>query len=204
MNEACAAVGEFMVLIGTAGNQPDKNTAALRIGLILEEWHETDAAMRAGDAIEAADGLADLLYVIVGTAVTYDILLSDVFPAYDERQADDRAPRNPDSTDALRLAWTVVDPFHDLTTELVKKNQSSDTLRLALSSLTLAVATAAYRLNWPLRELFFEVHRSNMTKGAGQAASGGDVLKRGSKGSGFQPPNIAGVLKAAGWLGSSS
>src|ERR1700691_3024495 len=43
--------------------------AVLRTRLILEEFAETYTALQEGNVIEAADGLVDTLYVLVGTAV---------------------------------------------------------------------------------------------------------------------------------------
>lgn len=51
----------------------------LRIGLIREEWKELEAALIANDIVEIADALADLTYVVYGTAVSYGIPLDEVF-----------------------------------------------------------------------------------------------------------------------------
>jgi predicted HAD superfamily Cof-like phosphohydrolase len=51
----------------------------LRIKLIEEEWRETKKAMEDQDIVEIADGLADLLYVVFGTAVAYGIPIDEVF-----------------------------------------------------------------------------------------------------------------------------
>jgi len=53
----------------------------LRIRLIEEEWAETKKAMEEKDIVEIADGLADLLYVVFGTAVAYGIPIDEVFRA---------------------------------------------------------------------------------------------------------------------------
>lgn len=52
---------------------------AQRIGLILEEACETAFAIHDADEIETADGLADLVYVVLGTAVAFSIPLEPVF-----------------------------------------------------------------------------------------------------------------------------
>lgn len=52
---------------------------ALRARLILEEARETVEAMEAGDLIETADGLADLIYVAVGTALEFGVPLDRVW-----------------------------------------------------------------------------------------------------------------------------
>ena len=51
----------------------------LRISLIEEEARETAEALRAGDMLEAVDGIADLIYVAIGTAVELGVDLEDVW-----------------------------------------------------------------------------------------------------------------------------
>ena len=62
------------VINGTA-NGPE--VAVLRTRLILEEFAETYSALHENDVIEVADGLADLLYVIYGAAVSYGVKCHD-------------------------------------------------------------------------------------------------------------------------------
>ncbi len=56
---------------------PDRSF--FRAKLMKEELGETIEAMAIGDMVEIADGLADQLYVILGTAVEYGIDLEPVF-----------------------------------------------------------------------------------------------------------------------------
>lgn len=58
---------------------PDDETKALRLRLLREEFQETIDAMEADDLIEIADGLADLVYVAVGAAISYGIPFNAVF-----------------------------------------------------------------------------------------------------------------------------
>lgn len=53
----------------------------LRERLMQEELAETMQAIRAGDMVEAADGIADLLYVTFGTAVELGMTIEHVFDA---------------------------------------------------------------------------------------------------------------------------
>jgi predicted HAD superfamily Cof-like phosphohydrolase len=53
----------------------------LRKQLILEEVNETLKAMDENDLVEIADGIADSIVVLLGTAVTYGI---DLRPVWDE------------------------------------------------------------------------------------------------------------------------
>jgi hypothetical protein len=50
-----------------------------------------------------------------------------------------------------------------------------------------------------LRELFAEVHRSNMTKEAGYRIGAAKYGPGGGKGPGYEAPDILRILAAAGW-----
>jgi len=54
---------------------------ALRIRLIQEELDELDYAMANDDMEAIADGIGDLLYVVLGTAVAYGINIDPIFEA---------------------------------------------------------------------------------------------------------------------------
>lgn len=47
--------------------------------LLREETEETCAALAAGDLVEVADGLADVIYIALGCAIECGINLSSVF-----------------------------------------------------------------------------------------------------------------------------
>lgn len=51
----------------------------LRVDLIAEEFDELREALDYGETVSAADALADLVYVIVGSAVAWGIPLAEVF-----------------------------------------------------------------------------------------------------------------------------
>lgn len=78
-------VGEFHDAIGEQSpispTMPDEKTRMLRARLISEEAQETIDALLAGDLVEAVDGLADMLYVVFGTA---DALGVDLDPVFEE------------------------------------------------------------------------------------------------------------------------
>lgn len=78
-----ALVAEFHRAFGlprstrpTADVPPD--LVALRLRLLAEESDELAAAAAAGDLVGVADALADITYVVYGTAVTYGIDLDAV------------------------------------------------------------------------------------------------------------------------------
>lgn len=68
---------------------------ANRAHLMVEELSELMAAMREGDEVKALDALADLLYVVLGTADTFDLPVAAAFAEVHrsnmtkEAQADD-------------------------------------------------------------------------------------------------------------------
>lgn len=66
--------------------------ADLRVNLIEEEARETIEAIRAGDVVETADGLADIIYVCVGAALEFGIPLDRV---WDEVQRSNMAKVDP-------------------------------------------------------------------------------------------------------------
>jgi predicted HAD superfamily Cof-like phosphohydrolase len=82
MNEQ-QQVKEWMQLAGQ--DTPDKPTIPppgvreLRVNLIQEDLLELDIALNDRDLVETADALADLLYVVLGTAVACGIDLGPVF-----------------------------------------------------------------------------------------------------------------------------
>lgn len=57
----------------------DAKTAELRIKLIQEEFDELKEAIANDDLVKVADGLADILYVVYGAAVSYGIDMEPVF-----------------------------------------------------------------------------------------------------------------------------
>jgi len=58
---------------------PDREERALRIGLLKEEYNEYIQAEKMGDLVEIADALADMLYIINGTCVSYGIPIDEIF-----------------------------------------------------------------------------------------------------------------------------
>lgn len=69
----------FDIVVNDSPVDLDENTKQLRVSLIGEEFQELINAMNVNNIIEIADGLADLLYVVYGTAVSYGIDLEAIF-----------------------------------------------------------------------------------------------------------------------------
>lgn len=81
--DVAAAVAEFHQAFGRpVQRQPtadiDPALARLRVDLVQEEVGEFIAASEQGDLIGIADALADIVYVVYGTALTYGIDLDAV------------------------------------------------------------------------------------------------------------------------------
>lgn len=76
-------VAEFHQTFGIAREVvptiPDEATRLLRARLIQEEFDELKDALREGDTVAVAKELADLLYVVYGTAVSCGIDMEPVF-----------------------------------------------------------------------------------------------------------------------------
>ena len=68
-------------LIGTTPKTPPLSTQVLRLRLMQEEMHEIEDAIANDDLSGVADGLADLIYVAFGCAITYGI---DLRPVWNE------------------------------------------------------------------------------------------------------------------------
>ena len=70
---------KFEIAIGRSPSLPDEATRRLRIRLIQEEFDELQEAMGGQDLAAVAKELADLLYVVYGTAVAYGMDMEPVF-----------------------------------------------------------------------------------------------------------------------------
>ena len=69
----------FDILVHRAPTVVDERTRALRERLIQEEFDELKEAMAKNDLPAIAKEMADLLYVVYGTAVSYGIDMEPVF-----------------------------------------------------------------------------------------------------------------------------
>lgn len=83
MTDAQDMVGEFHrtfgILKADVPSVPDEKTRTLRVRLIQEEFDEFKEALDQGNLPAMAKELADLLYVVYGTAVSCGIDMEPVF-----------------------------------------------------------------------------------------------------------------------------
>lgn len=70
---------KFEILIQTAPANLTDETQQLRVRLIQEEFDELKESMATGNLASVAKEMADLLYVVYGTAVSYGIDMEPVF-----------------------------------------------------------------------------------------------------------------------------
>ena len=63
---------------------PTDEVVDFRLRLMFEELNELEEALYAGDLVAVADGLADLTYTVLGTAVSCGL---DLQPVFDEVHA---------------------------------------------------------------------------------------------------------------------
>jgi predicted HAD superfamily Cof-like phosphohydrolase len=70
---------KFDILIQPAPTNLTDETRQLRVRLIQEEFDELKESMATGNLASVAKEMADLLYVVYGTAVSYGIDMKPVF-----------------------------------------------------------------------------------------------------------------------------
>lgn len=70
---------KFDILVQTSPTGATEDTKRLRIRLIQEEFDELKESMAEGNLAALAKEMADLLYVVYGTAVSYGIDMEPVF-----------------------------------------------------------------------------------------------------------------------------
>lgn len=70
---------EFDIHVANTPAVPDEQTKGLRVRLIQEEFDELKEALETKHLPNIAKELADLLYVVYGTAVSYGIDMEPVF-----------------------------------------------------------------------------------------------------------------------------
>ena len=69
----------FELLVQDKPGMLTTNEMLLRVKLMNEELDELISGMHMGDIVEIADGLADLLYVVYGSAVAYGLDMEPLF-----------------------------------------------------------------------------------------------------------------------------
>lgn len=181
--ECYDAVKEFCIKFGQPvfKNDVTKAIRDLRIRLLLEELGETVVAWQEKDKIGLADGLADLLYVTTGAAVS--CLDSKVNDPWSFVEPNIRHKPTP----VVELAMVVTNLCN-----AIHIGHTSQVLCIQVEIVMETIYRVAVRHGIPLRDCFIEVHKSNMTKDVIQLNDG---QKGGYKGASYRPPNLALLLE---------
>lgn len=172
---------------GDRSNVPDE-VRQLRASLIHEEWLEILGALAAKDLPALADGLIDLCYVTIGTQVTFG------FDGIDPLCLEPFNPRLPDLYSQADMTQELSDSVAGAIL-LLGMNQYPDDLKRRLFEIVNCCENFANRCSMDLDPLWQDVHRANMAKTTGPVRADGKRLKP----EGWQPPDIAGVLRVQGW-----
>lgn len=69
----------FEQRVGQAPELPNEDERSLRIKLLIEEFNEYMDGEENNDIVEIADALADIIYIVCGTAVSYGIPLDTIY-----------------------------------------------------------------------------------------------------------------------------
>lgn len=178
----------------------DNKYRDLRITLLKEEYNEFIQAENEDDFIEIADALADMLYIIGGTLITYG-LDYNYSPPFNAPVGKPKFP--PIDLRTMLVGMTTVAHRNYMKAEVTNDPKViSSTLRILANT----VFATALIYSIPLTAIFTEVHRSNMAKlgedGKPIYREDGKVIKPAN----WQPPNIMSVLEQASlnWTGITS
>lgn len=97
---------KYGFLAKTSPEVPTEAVAAFRYRLMREELEETREAMERGDIVAIADGLTDLLYTVLGSAVACGL---DLQPIFDEVHASNMT-KDPDPGDGKPVKGAAFQP----------------------------------------------------------------------------------------------
>ena len=112
LNECLSSVAEFHSTFGLRVEKEPKMSLSseemsLRHSLMAEENDEYLEAVRAGDMVEVADALGDMLYILCGTIVSHGMqnVMADVFRTI---QASNMSKLGPDGQPIYRADGKVL------------------------------------------------------------------------------------------------
>lgn len=175
-----------------------------RARLILEEVGELTSAYHDRNLVEIADGLADLLYVIMGTAVVYGIIVTE---EYMKTMENVWRPAKSPNVPEWKIGLDAIGKITIHASSVVVAMSINIVPIKSLHDLIEATFAFACACGVPLDRVFAEVHRSNMTKNLvktdGVAKYGADVNAH-IKGPGYEPPRIKEILGITGGAGAGA
>lgn len=186
--------------------QPSPERIALRRSLIAEETSEMWKGLIERDMVETADGLADTLYVLVGTLLEYGLALAPLYAKV--------VPNGPPGFPDLRRIYEIRGQFA-INQAILWRSDRLENIRYHLNDIINDYVALANELHLPLFDLWAEVQRSNMKKlhrpshlecsiGPSTRCTCGAVLYREDgkilKPEGWKPPDIEGLLERHGYV----
>jgi predicted HAD superfamily Cof-like phosphohydrolase len=162
----------------------DAKLSELRIRLLKEEYDELKKAVEEKDLVEIADALADMTYIICGTAHSYGITLNNGWEPeyYDFEQAPPEAID--EYPDEMNMHLVVLELLYEAY-ERYEKHHHYEGIQQSMFSMMMEIAALAYLCQIPFKKVFDEVHASNMTK----LMPDGSVLRR-EDGKVIKPPHF--------------
>jgi len=224
LEEALGAIGKFgidalvddvrafSVACGNVVNEeprvPHRERIDFRNGLLREEWREALTGLDRRDPVKVADGLADIIYVSLGTALEWGITprlpggfksgsrpgMRGLLAGAVEYSLEKDGARD-DSWDWARLGEAV--NLAILAAEAGNYCLFEEKLNQVIEWAIIIAALYGF----PFDKVWDEVHRSNMDK---IDPATGKVLRtpagKVGKPEGWRPPDIEGVLARTGWL----
>lgn len=154
---------------------PPAKVRALRVAVICEEYHELLRAVSRLDRVETADAIADLIYVLAGTALCFHPT-----PLVGGPQA--AHPVSPMET-AKRLTGCIL-------IRLSNDDPDPEGVVQTVDRLIAVLFHQARKFDLPLGDVWRAVHASNLAKVGGGEREDGKVLKPAD----WTAPDVAGIV----------
>lgn len=169
---------------------PPEEIIFLRRSLIREEIEETVHSMEKGSTVGIVDGVCDILYVVAGTSLCFGVPLNE---------PDDIDSNGLSEFPTLSMIHTLISvglivdkAIVDFHREGYKDHLS---LKVALDLLTFVSIQITSSLGLEIKELFDEVHRSNMDKLGPDGKPIYREDKKVLKPEGWEPPNLIPIIE---------
>lgn len=185
----------FALPLATRPHLPEApDLRALRVGLLVEEFHEYLTAEAADDLVEIADALTDMAYVICGTALAYGIRPDHRLPSLADPAQPVPALCDGEMRQMLRRMLRNDMALY----QAAEASDQLDRVKDALVGLLHSIHAAACSYQIPLNATFREIHRANMSKldetGRPCYRADGKVIKSAC----YAPPDLGRILFGTG------
>jgi len=194
---AFEAVKEFHqkngAVIATSPTLLPDSTMLLRQRLMLEELGELATACHDQDLEKVADGLCDLMYVVLGSCVSLGIPIEADFSNAGFKAA------VPSAAVTVRYLADLSQAITNCILAILDRpvGETLVSIKQVFDRAMSEINGLAFIYQIELETCFFEVHRANMSKNLGGATDGKKYGASDAKGEGFQPPNLRPILRLA-------